>query len=48
MGITNAQVIVASGKDIKALIVEKASALFLDENLVSVLVDPDKSVSILN
>jgi len=41
---TNAQVIVASGKDIKALIVEKASALFLDENLVLVLVDPDKSV----
>ncbi len=31
-------------KDIKALIVEKASALFLDENLVLVLVDPDKSV----
>jgi len=41
---TNAQVIVASGKDIKVLIVEKASALFLDENLVLVLVDPDKSV----
>lgn len=40
----NAQVIAASGKDIKALIVEKASALFLDENLVLVLVDPDKSV----
>ena len=40
----NAQVIVASGKEIRALIIEKASALFLDENLVLVLVDPDKKV----
>jgi DNA polymerase III delta subunit len=40
----NAQVIVASGKEIRALIMEKASALFLDENLVLVLIDPDKNV----
>jgi len=40
----NAQVIVSSGKEIKALIVEKASALFLDDNLVLVLLDPDKSI----
>jgi len=40
----NAQVIVASGKEIRALIIEKASALFLDENLVLVLIDPDKNV----
>jgi DNA polymerase III delta subunit len=40
----NAQVIVASGKEIRALIIEKASSLFLDENLVLVLIDPDKNV----
>jgi len=40
----NAQVIVAPTKDIRALIIEKASALFLDENIVLVLVDPDKNV----
>ena len=40
----DAQVIIASGKDIKATIIEKASALFLDENLVLILVDPDKTV----
>jgi DNA polymerase III delta subunit len=40
----NAQVIVPTGKEMKTLIVEKASALFLDENLVLVLVDPDKNV----
>lgn len=38
------QVIVASGKDIRAIVLEKASALFLDENLVLILVDPDKAV----
>jgi DNA polymerase III delta subunit len=40
----DAQVIVASGKEIRALIIEKASALFLDENLVLVLIDPEKNV----
>lgn len=40
----DAQIIVASGKDIKAAIIEKASALFLDENLVLILVDPDKTI----
>jgi len=40
----DAQVIVASGKDIKPTIVEKASSLFLDENIVLILVDPDRSV----
>ena len=40
----NAQVIVASGKEIRALIIEKASSLFLDENIVLVLIDPDKNV----
>lgn len=41
---SNAQVTVASGKDIRMLIIEKASALFLDENLVLFLIDPDKNV----
>jgi DNA polymerase III delta subunit len=40
----DAQVIVASGKDIRAIVLEKASALFLEENLVLILVDPDKTV----
>lgn len=40
----NTQVIAVSGKDIKTTIIEKASALFLDENLVLVLIDPDKDV----
>ena len=40
----DAQVIVASGKEIRALIIEKASSLFLDENIVLVLIDPDKNV----
>lgn len=39
-----AQVIVASGKDLRPTIIEKASALFLDDNIVLVLVDPDKNV----
>lgn len=40
----NRQVIAVSGKDIKATIIEKTSSLFLDENLVLIIVDPDKKV----
>jgi DNA polymerase III delta subunit len=40
----DAQVIVASGKDIKPTVIEKASALFLEDNLVLILVDPDKTI----
>ena len=39
-----AQVIVSSGKDIRPTIIGMASALFLEENAVLVLVDPDKTV----
>ena len=40
----NPRVLVVSGKDIKATIIEKTSALFLEENLVLILVDPDKAI----
>jgi DNA polymerase III delta subunit len=40
----DAHVIVASGKDIRAAIIEKSSTLFLDENTVLVLIDPDKTI----
>lgn len=40
----NPRVLVVSGKDIKATIIEKTSALFLEENLVLTLVDPDKAI----
>jgi len=40
----NGQVITVSGKDIKTTIIEKTSSLFLDENLVLIIIDPDKKV----
>lgn len=40
----NAQVLAVSGKDVKTTVIEKASSLFLDENLVLILIDPDKYV----
>jgi DNA polymerase III delta subunit len=40
----DARIIVASGKDIRATIIEKASALFLDDNYVLIMVDPDKTI----
>ena len=40
----NPRVLVVSGKDIKATIIEKTSPLFLEENLVLTLVDPDKAI----
>ena len=36
------EVAVVAGKDLKARVVEKASALFLDPNVVLILVDPDR------
>lgn len=38
-------VVVVTGKDAKAAIIEKASSLFLPPNLVLVLVDPEKGVT---
>ena len=42
--VDNPQVLIVAKKDIKTIVVEKASTLFIDSNLVLVLLDPEKEL----
>lgn len=42
--VENPNIVIVSGKDMKSTVIEKASALFIEENCVLVLLDPEKTL----